>query len=86
MRLGRLVSHISPHMLNQISLKAVMGGPSRNELCIRRSTPKMLAEAVTVAIIDDVISLFLNNHTCYHHLPHSLGAPGSSRVPNNFPM
>jgi hypothetical protein len=23
--------------------------------------------------------------TCCHHLPHLLSAPGSIRVPNNFP-
>jgi hypothetical protein len=100
MRLAVLIFHMKPRMLNQIGLKAVMSVPITQcmmhmqemfPICCLRMWLNQLILKFGVLIMDAIISLFLKDHavhddTCCLHLPHTLHALGSSRVPNNSPL
>jgi hypothetical protein len=94
-----LISRKVPNMLNPISLKPIIDvAIMQKKYDIHELLPRyhpccwlsQLTLKILALVIDDVVSLVLNDHvvhdhTSSHHIPYSLWALSFSRVPNNTP-
>ena len=96
-----MVAHMNPHMLNQIILLLNVSFSITHlmmklgELCKCCRSSSMLRHNIVILklkplIVNTFRALILyghivHDHTSSHHLPQLLGAPSSSRVPNDAP-